>query len=521
MKKALITFLLTPLILSACSIKEEGQEKIIREVTPIKEVEIFELGKDQALPTFSKSATTHSSEVAYISPQIPGQITEINVEIGQTVRKGDTLITLGESLSTDLIDLQYKTAQQGEILAVKGKNNTIIATELSLDAAEIAVEMAKDAYKSSLKAKKNTQNLALNQLDNSKIELDNAEKAYINARDTYYIARDTLEDTEDGNEDFIDGLEDIFDNLGDINIDLDYDLISNLEDQLNTTLTQSEMQVANAKLAMEIAKNRVKQAEIGVQSIKNTYYSQANQFELGISTSLNQWDLATVQFQSAQAATNLQNIAAESQLLQANSATDSATLNKDQQTIKSPINGKVSSIAALEGNLVAPGQILLKIEDPTRLTIKTSLSEKESKLISIGDKVKIRNGDNSTTGRISSISPTLNEITKKIDIEIEPERQNDQIIAESIVEIDFSPQANQSLFIPLNSVLIDKGQNYVRIVDEENRIQKIPITKGQIIGTYIEIISGLKGDERIVKAGSSFYEDNEKVKIKTSGKVYR
>ena len=163
--------------------------------------------------------------------------------------------------------------------------------------------------------------------------------------------------------------------------------------------------------------------------------------------------------------------------------------------------------------MIAPGQILMKIEDPTKMIIKTSLNEKEVNSVSVGDNVTIESNDKSVQGKISSISPTLNEITKKVDVEIEILRTDNKLTAESLVDIHFFPKANGSIFIPLNSLLQEDEQNFVRIVTGKNRIQKLPVTIGEIVGTYVKIKSGLQGIEQIVKAGTNFYEENEKVKV--------
>ena len=160
--------------------------------------------------------------------------------------------------------------------------------------------------------------------------------------------------------------------------------------------------------------------------------------------------------------------------------------------------------------MTAPGQVLLKIESTGDLTIKTSVNTSEAELINLEDKVKITANNKDYEGEIVSISPTPNEVTKKIDIEIEVD-DSEGLSAGSFVKVHFVSTPTNQIYIPLNSILISDGKKLAKTVLDNNTILCKPIETGQIIGDYIEVLSGLDGDEQIISSITSFLEDGEKV----------
>lgn len=507
--KKLAILLIAALTFSACffNSKEEvaAPEKILRNIKPLKTVEIYDLATERAKLSFQKSGITSASETAYVSPQIAGRITGINVKVGDQVRKGDNLITLGESLSTDLIDLQYQTALQGYNLAQNSQYYTGLTGETTLEAAQIGVQMAQKAYLNAIQNKDHSENILLEQYENAEIEVDNAKEA-----------KDMAKDSEEDLEDLLDDLEDQLDELEDQIDDLtDPDATTELEaakKELEAAISATESQLNAAESSGEIAKNREEQARNALSQLEETIEFQLNQLSFGILAARDQLELALRQFESAKAGIELQAIGAESQLLQATAGLESSELTKEQQTIKAPINGKITTIMAKEGNITAPEQILLKIENDQTLIVKTSINQQESELISVGDNVVVESDGKNAKGKVTSISPALNEMTKKLDVKIEITGTSNILIG-SFAKIYFSPSTRQTLFIPINSVFPEEGKKFVHIVDSKNRIQKLEVELGKIVGEYAEILQGLRGNEQLIRTINNFLEENEKVRI--------
>jgi len=464
MKKLTSILLLTTLAmtLSACSSAEP--EKVSRvEISTTKEVEVFDLAKDQASLTFTKNGVADSEKIVYLSPQISGRVTNIKVSVGDRVRKGDTLITLGDSLSTDISDIQNQTAEDSLNIARHSQAYTYDLSFQAVQSAETALDLAEESYQNAVLTKKNTE-------DVYDIQINNAE--------------DTLNDAEDARDDAEDYLDD-------------------LEDDPDSTADE----INAAEEDLEAAEDDVDTAEQALDLLEANADSQIDQLNFAITSAGKQYELAQTQLESAYQRASLEQLGTDSQLLQAESGAKISRITTNQKNITAPIDGVVTEINAEEDNLVTPGQTLLKIENSGDLIVKTSLNESESALVNVGDTVKI--GDNS--GRITSISPSLNSTTKKIDVEISIDRLG-EIIPGSFVKIYFQPIAKNRIFIPLNSLHVNDDGEFVKVI-EDGKVTTKKITIGEIIGNYVEIKNGLKGNEKIIRTATNLVEDGDSVKI--------
>ncbi len=465
-----------------------NKELLLREFPP-KEVEIFELGNDKIALNFTKTGTAYADSTIRVSPQTTGIITDINVEVGDEVKSGDILIELGDSLSTDIADQQYLTAKAG----LEAANSTLSLTKKinleSLDSAQLGVEAAKNSLENSKDTRSATNSLTSVQLDSAELAVELAEEAYEDLKDDYNDAKDALEDLEDDYDDLLDRQPEATDALS----------------QLATAIAQAEAQVDALKSAKNSTKDGIEQADLGLEQTEKSLELQLDQLGFAIQATSTQYESTVNQLESLQLSTRLQELGINSQITQADSAYEIAKLSKEYQIIKAPISGVVTSVTATEGNLAAPGQLLVQIENTDKLLIKTSVNKKEATLLKVGDNVTI----DGEKGKIVSINPTLNAMTKKIDIEIETDGD---LTAGSFVKIVFSPGAKKSIFIPLNSISIISGEKVVKTVGKDLIVECKNVETGQIIGNYIEILSGLKGNEKIVTSITSL-EEGEKIAL--------
>lgn len=469
--------------------------KIIREFPP-KEVKIFALGKDKTEIYFSKTATAESKNIVYLTPQVTGKITGINIKVGDTVNEGNTLITLGESLSTDLTNLQLKTASNSLDLIYATEYLTNESNFRTLIAADLGVKTAYESYKNTLNSYTQTKSQFKTQTESAKLSVETAENAYDYAKDNYETAKDNLSD-----------LEDKYDELAEILPASDTSL-----QELETGIKQAEAQVDAAKFAKENAKIGTKQADLGLTQTKKTQSSQLSQLDFGIEAASLQFLGALNSMQIAKIGGEMQNVAIQSQINQAISAIETIRLSLSYLNIKAPITGTITEITAVEGNLAAPGQILAKIETGDFLSIKTSINSDEATLISLGDLVLVENSNNSKVqGEVISISPIADSMTKKISVEIQIQ-SGEGITSGSLVKVDFWPATNKT-FIPLNAVEILDGEKTVKIVNEKNKAEIKKVKTGQIIGKYIEISEGLNGNEKIIALNDTFINEGEKVAV--------
>gem|GEM_PF-1285823 len=479
--------------------------------SPAKEVEVFILGKDAVDIGFVKSGTASSTLVSYITPAVTARIVDINAKMGQKVKKGDLLLTLGDFITTEIADKQYETAQKGLELLKTSQFITDYSSVRNIEIATNGVKLAYESYQNAIETKQNAKNLYDEQADSADIADDMAEDMYSHAKSGYSKLQSSIGTLEDK----ISILENTLETLP--TDDPERASIEEALSSLETALETAEGQVDTVKLAMKQAEYGVDQAENGEDLLDAGYESQMTQLDFAIFAAKTSYENAIKQFEVAVNGMDLQKIGLQGQILQAELGVTSAALNSNQKYITSPIEGTVTSVFSTtkEGSLASPGQILMKIENPEKLSIHTSVNFEESSLIAQGDSVEITGIGikNPVKGEIISVSPSANDTSKKIDIEIEF-TNNKEVIPGSLVKVQFSPKTDK-VFIPLNSIYTENLNEYVKIVDSENKVVAKEITLGDIIGEFVEV-SGLKGNEKIIKSPSASIQEGDKVTESTN-----
>lgn len=478
----LSVLILNLFILNSCSNEEQKvvkKDKVPRYIQKdIEQSSIFDLSKDTATVSFSKTTEAQSETIVTVAPQTAGTIKTINVDIGDTVKKGDILATLGDSLSTDISAIQLNTAIESERLTKLLQNLSIDSNDETLRTAEISAKQSFETYKNSATSINNANETYDLQLDSAQNAEDNANKAYKKAKNNYSDALDAL---------------DIAENTGDFSL-----------------IAQAQAQVTATKAARDGAKLGVEQAESAIDLLEAGHNTQQDSLNFALNSSYNQYQIALNQLNTAVNGIEQKNIGSESQVLQVESARKIAETNKKYLTISSPINGIITKINSDIGSSASPGQAILTIESTDKVILKTSLNENELALVSQYDSVDIIGSQNTIKGYISKISPTINQSTKKIDIEIEVP-QNSGIPSGILMKVNFKLSKPEKLFIPINSIFINNNEKTVKLLSDTGFVEYKIVKVGEIIGDNIEILDGLDGNEKLITSTTSFLYEGDYV----------
>ncbi|MDO8660536.1 MAG: biotin/lipoyl-binding protein, partial [Candidatus Woesearchaeota archaeon] len=289
------------------TIKKYSNEKILRVAAkiarefPPKEVEIFEIGRSQANLSFTKSGTAESATSAYVVPQTSGKITNINVKIGDRVKKGQTLVTIGDSLGTNISDIQYNTAVDGLNLAKDSKYLTQTSGEQTLSTVKTGIETAKKAYENAIQARDNAETLMDDSKDSAEAGKETAEKAYKTAKNNYNDAQDALSAIQD-----------------------QYEALKSIPETPTDTLkeiekgiAQAEAQVATLKYAKDSADSAIEQLDLSLNTLDDTKTSQMDQLDFAVEMARVQYRSAIDGLGSALTGTQLQELGVDAQILQA------------------------------------------------------------------------------------------------------------------------------------------------------------------------------------------------------------
>lgn len=217
---------------------------------------------------------------------------------------------------------------------------------------------------------------------------------------------------------------------------------------------------------------------------------------------------------------------AESQYLDSKFAYESRKLEMEQlqqqindSYIKSPLSGTIIDKSNITGEFIGAGTPIAMVVDVNTLKIYVSVNESEVRFIKMGEKVKIKASvftDKEFHGKVTYIAPSADEnFNYKIEIQVNV-KENKELKAGTYVNVYFETDAvDIALQIP-KKALVEGVKNAYVYVQNGDRAEKRTIKVGRENGEYIEVIEGLKENDKVVVDGQINITDNSLIQSKDS-----
>lgn len=196
--------------------------------------------------------------------------------------------------------------------------------------------------------------------------------------------------------------------------------------------------------------------------------------------------------------------------------TSQETLNAIQETengILAEFNGVVTEMNAVEGKTPAVGEQLFKLESTEDVKVSISVSKYDLEKIKEGQKAVVTIGGNTYEGEVSKIDKmaTKNNSGASVvnaDIKILNPDENIFLGVEAKISVSTS-KSEAALLVPFSAVNTDMEGSFVYAV-ENGVIVKKPVQTGISSDLDVEIIEGLnEGDQILTEVNSNIMEGME------------
>jgi HlyD family secretion protein len=296
---------------------------------------------------------------------------------------------------------------------------------------------------------------------------------------------------------------------GDILIQLD-------TDTLNAQLMQSQAGLQSAEAAAESAQSQASLAKINLDAARKLYDRTKILYESG-AVSQSQMDDITDKLNIAQ--NQYENASGPAQA-QARAAISTALANInnyqvqiDSATIRSPIDGLLTSRNVNVGQVVSTGVAVISIVDTSTLKLKSTVNQELLPLLSIGREMDViidSYPDNNLKGTISSLGPIAVSTGEVFPLEI--------IINNSGgLMAGLSARAAVStivkgIMVPASAVTQGGGESYVYVIND-NTVSKRVVKVGLKNDQDAQIIKGLNAGEQVAATNVSALTDSTTVKV--------
>lgn len=190
-----------------------------------------------------------------------------------------------------------------------------------------------------------------------------------------------------------------------------------------------------------------------------------------------------------------------------------ARLNRTR--VVAPVDGTVLQRKAEVGQIASSGSdTLFRVASNGEVEMRGQIAEQDLAVLKVGQpaSVYISGLSRPFEGRVRLLGAIIDPNTRlgEIRIALKPDPAlRPGAFSRGSVIVD----KTQRPVLPQTAVMSDRKGTYVYIVDARNHIERRPVVTGDTIDEGIVIVSGLTGEERIVRTAGGFLRDGETVSI--------
>ena len=376
-----------------------------------------------------------------------GEVTEVNMEVGDVVEAGDLLARLDDVDAREAVaDAELQVAQAEINLALTRAEAELGLKQANLDAAQASYEEAQALA-----------DRTGDQLTASRVSLEQARDALSDAQENYDNAWDEARDWE---------LE-----------------IKWKKDALEAEREATEKALERAQYDLEVAQANYNLAVAGISqaSVQNAWTQVLNA----------QVALETEPLQLEQL---------EASLSQAKIKLESAQRALEDTKLVAPMDGTITVLNVKVGERASAGQAAVVLSDLTTFVVEVNLDEVDVAKVSVGQEAAITLDafpDEELAGEVTDIAPVASVqsgvVLYPVTIQLLPAGVPARVGMTANVEIITASKAD-ALIVPLRAIQSEGGKSYIWRQAADG-FEKVEVTLGVMTEVEVEVASGLtEGD---------------------------
>jgi membrane fusion protein, multidrug efflux system len=283
----------------------------------------------------------------------------------------------------------------------------------------------------------------------------------------------------------------------------------------------------------------VKAGEVLFTIDPRPYQAQLNQAEANVAQAQAALNLAKTNFSRVESISDPRAVSrqdfdakknavevAEAQLRQNRAAVETARLNLEYCTIRSPIDGRAGQRLIDLGNVVTPGSsplLVIQRLDPIYgdFTIpESNLTEVQRNMARRTLRAQVRLADEGTEareGKLTFLDNSVQEGTGTVKLRATIENKDRLFWPGRFARIRLILDTHHSaVLVPADAPQLSAKGSFVYVVRQDDSAELRPVTVGQRHGDLVVIVQGLKEGERVVINGQLGVTPGGKVRIATA-----
>ena len=197
---------------------------------------------------------------------------------------------------------------------------------------------------------------------------------------------------------------------------------------------------------------------------------------------------------------------------------EGAQIALEKMNVRAPFSGVITELPYYtEGTRVQSGAHMVSLMSYDKMYMDINLPEKNISEVEVGQDVLVTNytiGEDTLQGVVSELSPAISNETRTFQGVIEIQNPDRKLRPGMFVKADIiTARKDSTIVIPKDVILTGNRGKYVFVVERNNAADDRRITTGIENQDYVEIVEGLKKNDRLIVKGFETLRDNSKVKV--------
>ncbi|WP_447909388.1 efflux RND transporter periplasmic adaptor subunit [Brevundimonas bullata] len=198
---------------------------------------------------------------------------------------------------------------------------------------------------------------------------------------------------------------------------------------------------------------------------------------------------------------------AETALQTARAAVSASEARRGDRVLRAPFAGVLGLTSVTPGTLISPGSVITTLDDTSAIRVDFPLPERYLGVLQVGTPLTATAdayADETVSGRIALLDTRVNEQTRAVIARAEFANPGNRIRPGMMMRVAVQQGRRQSLSVPEAAVQYEgQGAFVYRIARGENgtTAQRVEVQTGAVEGGFVEILSGLDNNDRVVASG--------------------
>ncbi len=181
--------------------------------------------------------------------------------------------------------------------------------------------------------------------------------------------------------------------------------------------------------------------------------------------------------------------------------------------VKAPDDGVISARTATVGAVVGAGQELFRLVRQGRLEWRADVTPTEVGRVQVGQLAQVTAATGLTVqGKVRAIAPGADPLTRNIVVYVDLPPQN-ELKGGTFAQGAFDLGQSAALTVRAQSVVVRDGHNYAFVIGADNKASQRKITTGRRVGEDVEVLEGLKPEDKVAVQGAGFLNEGDLVKV--------